>query len=91
MELTTRWYGDAAVIKVSGALDHESTQLLTDELMYLLQKIHSGGVVIDLSELEYMSSAGLKSLLMVSRAAKNATRRTFVAAPTPLECAICLR
>ena len=84
MDVTTRWYGDAAVIKLKGALDHDSAPGLTDELLYLLQKVDSGAIVIDLSELEYMSSAGLKSLLMISRAAKDSTRRTFVAAAKPL-------
>jgi stage II sporulation protein AA (anti-sigma F factor antagonist) len=84
MELSTRWYGDAAVIRLGGRLDHNSAPGLTDELLYLLQKVDTGAIVIDLSDLEYMSSAGLKSVLMMTRAAKDSTRRTFVAAATPL-------
>ena len=84
MDVATRWYGDAAVLTIRGRLDHDGASILSDELMYLLQKVDSGAVVIDLSQLEYMSSADLKSLLMVSRAASHSHHRTILAAPTPL-------
>jgi anti-sigma B factor antagonist len=84
MDAATRWYGDAAVIKLTGALDDESASRLSDELLYLLQKVESGAIVMDLSEVEYISSAGLQSLLILSRAAKESTRRIFVAAAKPL-------
>ncbi len=84
MDVDTRWYGDAAVLTICGGLDHDGASILADELMYLLQEVDSGAVVIDLSQLEYMSSAALKSLLMVSRAARASQHRTILAAPTPV-------
>jgi anti-sigma B factor antagonist len=84
MDVATRWYGDAAVLTICGRLDHDAASILSEQLMHLLQKVDSGAVVIDLSQLEYMSSGGLKSLLMVSRAASGSQHRTILAAPTPL-------
>jgi anti-anti-sigma factor len=84
VDIVTRWYGDAAVMKASGILDHDSAAAFSDELMYLFQKIETGGLVIDVSGLEYMSTAGLKSLLMICRASADAKRRTFIAAPSAI-------
>jgi anti-anti-sigma factor len=84
VDVATRWYGDAAVLTICGRLDHDGASRLSDELVCLLQQVDSGAVVIDLSQLEYMSSAGLKSLLMVCRTASDSQHRTILAAPTPL-------
>jgi len=79
VDVATRWYGDAAVLTICGRLDHDGASRLSDELVCLLQQVDSGAVVIDLSQLEYMSSAGLKSLLMVCRTASDSQHRTILA------------
>jgi len=84
VDVATRWYGDAAVLTICGRLDHDGASRLSDELVCLLQQVDSGAVVIDLSQLEYMSSAGLKSLLMVCRTASDSQHRTILAAPAPV-------
>lgn len=63
MEISYEQKIDVAVVSVSGSIDAFTASELTD---YLHNKIDSGHykVVVDLSEVDFMSSAGLRSILM---------------------------
>jgi anti-sigma B factor antagonist len=57
--------GDIAILRLRGELDLASTPILSAQL----QQTGSAGpaaIVIDLSELEFMDSTGLRSILMAS-------------------------
>lgn len=61
-------WSDCRVVSVSGRIDHASSPVFLEEL-----KAHAGhvpdggGMVIDLSNLEFITSAGLRSLLLAQR------------------------
>jgi anti-sigma B factor antagonist len=84
MEIATHWYGDALVVEVDGALDHDNGRRLTDHLMVALQKLESGAAIVDLTHVAYVSSSGLRALVTGARTAKEAGTRLLVAAPQPM-------
>lgn len=63
MEISFDQKIDVAIVSVNGSIDAFTASELTD---YLHNKIDSGHnkVVIDLSEVDFMSSAGLSAILM---------------------------
>jgi anti-sigma B factor antagonist len=69
MEINFEQKIDVAVVSVNGSVDAFTTSELTD---YLHNKIDSGHnkVVIDLSQVDFMSSAGLRAILMALKATR---------------------
>jgi anti-anti-sigma factor len=66
--------GEIAVVRLAGRLDSSSAQAVEDSFAALLE----GGVpqlAIDMSELEYISSAGLRVLLVVAKKMQQAQGR----------------
>jgi len=86
MKVSSRRYGNAAVLRVEGRLDQDTCEGFTTELMtYVDAAVHDGGaIVLDLSPLEYVSSAGLRCFMLASREAKAHQARIFVAALQPM-------
>jgi anti-anti-sigma factor len=71
MELAHESAGDVVVAKLAGRLDSSAAPSAEEQLMGLV----AGGaprLVIDLSKLEYVSSAGLRVLLLVARKVQQA-------------------
>ena len=69
MEISTRKDGKSIVVSVSGKLDAVTSSVYEKKLTELI----SGGeksIVVDFSALEYISSAGLRSILATSKALK---------------------
>lgn len=86
MNVTSRRYGSAAVLNVSGRLDQDTCEAFRGELMKHVEAAAraGGGVVLDLSALEYVSSAGLRCFMLASRQAKQHQMKIFVAALQPM-------
>jgi anti-anti-sigma factor len=86
MNVTSRRYGSAAVLRVSGRLDQDTCEAFRGDLMKEVEAAAraGGGVVLDLSGLEYVSSAGLRCFMLASRQAKAQSGRIFVAALQPM-------
>ena len=86
MNVTSRRYGSAAVLNVSGRLDQDTCEAFRGELMKHVEAAAraNGGVVLDLSGLEYVSSAGLRCFMLASRQAKQHQMKIFVAALQPM-------
>jgi anti-anti-sigma factor len=76
-------FGGAAVVWVEGRLDLTSADALKDCLTDAVGAAPSA-VIVDMSALEYISSAGLRSLVIALRAAKAAGKGFGVAGLTPL-------
>ncbi|SDK45787.1 anti-sigma B factor antagonist [Maridesulfovibrio ferrireducens] len=57
---------EEALIKISGEIDFTGTPALREELHKFIE-ISSGEVRVDLSELEYLDSSGLASLIELRR------------------------
>ncbi len=86
MNVTSRRFGNAVVLRVEGRLDQDTCGGFTSELMsYVDKSVRDGGaIVLDLSALEYVSSAGLRCFMLASRQAKAHQGRIFVAALQPM-------
>jgi anti-anti-sigma factor len=69
METTT--HGDVTVVTLSGVLDAATSDQLTEDLTGLVSHGHHK-LVLDLSAVEYMSSAALRALLAASQHARRA-------------------
>ena len=86
MKVTTGRYADAVVVQVSGRLDQDSCEAFSGPMSRLVDAAAREGnvVVLDLSGLEYVSSAGLRCLMLASRQAKAQHGRIVAAALQPM-------
>ena len=86
MNVHSRRFANAVVLRVEGRLDQDTCGDFTRELMNQVKEVaHSGGaVILDLAPLEYVSSAGLRCFMLASRQAKAQAGRIFVAALQPM-------
>jgi len=85
MALPNRVYANARVLSPQGRLDHDNCEAFRAELAPHLDASarEQQTVVLDLSGLEYVSSAGLRCFMLASRQAKSQHGRIFVAALQP--------
>ena len=67
MEIKIHQDGDVAVAVVSGEIDSKTAGTAQAELLPLIEK--SSKAVLDLTQVTYMSSAGLRMLLLLYRQA----------------------
>jgi len=86
MPLPHRTYGPARVVAPGGRLDHDNCEAFQADLGAQLDACTAEGaaLVLDLSHLEYVSSAGLRCLMMAARQASAHESRIMVAAPQPV-------
>lgn len=86
MNVSSRRFGNAVVLRVEGRLDQDTCEAFTKELMTHVDGAsrEGGAIVLDLSGLEYVSSAGLRCFMLASRQAKAHHGRIFVAALQPM-------
>ena len=85
MKLGQRRYADILVLSPAGRLDHDSCETFGAELKPLLDDVVAGRrIVLDLSALEYVSSAGLRLLLLAGRQASEQGGKVVIAALRPL-------
>lgn len=61
--------GDVAVLSPSGRLDSNTSKSFESELIPVVES-GPGAVVVDLSNLQYVSSAGLRVLLVAAKRSK---------------------
>jgi anti-sigma B factor antagonist/stage II sporulation protein AA (anti-sigma F factor antagonist) len=78
-----RGVGDAVLITVSGRIDLTNAEAFKDTLSAALAKAKSA-LVLDLSGVDYISSAGLRSLMIVFKAGKAEGKGFGIAALQPL-------
>ena len=86
MQVQSRRYSNAVVLQVSGRLDQDTCDGFRTDLMQHVEAAarDGGAIVLDLSSLEYVSSAGLRCFMLASRQAKTQQGRIFVAALQPM-------
>src|SRR5512140_897627 len=86
MNASLQRYGPAAVLQVSGRLDQDTCDGFRAELAKQVEAAAREGstVVLDLSALEYVSSAGLRCFMLASREAKARDARIYVAELQPM-------
>ena len=86
MNVSSRRFANAVVLRVEGRLDQDTCVGFTSDLMKYVDSASGdgGAVVLDLSGLEYVSSAGLRCFMLASRQAKAHHARIAVAALQPM-------
>ena len=82
MEISEKQDGKFSFLTPVGRLDNETSP---DFQIKLLYAVASGGVVVvDLSRVEYISSAGLRALMMASKKSKAVNGQLGVASLAPM-------
>ncbi len=86
MALQARRFADALLLPVAGRLDQDNCDAFRADLMVHVEQSARGGgaVVLDLSGLEYVSSAGLRCFMLAHRQAKAQNGRILVASLQPM-------
>jgi anti-anti-sigma factor len=72
MDLAPTRYADTVVLRPAGRINHVSSEEFKTALAPVLERCATGGdhVVLDLSALEYISSAGLRVLMLARKQVK---------------------
>jgi anti-sigma B factor antagonist len=86
MALEHRSYGNARVVIPRGRLDHENCEPFQADLAAELDVCVRDGaaLVLDMSGIEYVSSAGLRCLMIAARQAAARHSRVVVSSPQPV-------
>ena len=86
MNVSTRRFANALVLHVKGRLDQDTCEAFRSDLMKSVEgSAHAGGsVVLDLSEMEYVSSAGLRCFMLAAKQAKAQNSRIVIASMQPV-------
>ncbi|WP_067673304.1 STAS domain-containing protein [Nocardia miyunensis] len=71
LSITHRMAGGAAVVAVSGEVDHTSAPELMQAVRTGLDRTRDGLCVLDLTEVRFLGGHGLSALLKATRAAEN--------------------
>ena len=82
MEFAQESAGDVAIAKLAGRLDSSSAPSAEEQLTRLVSG-ETPRLVIDLSQLDYISSAGLRVLLLVARKVQQANGKLALFGLTP--------
>jgi len=86
MRVTSRRYASCIVVRPEGRLDHDTCDPFGAQLTLWVDTAarDRGTLVLDLSGLEYVSSAGLRCFMLGSRHAKASDTAIVVAALQPM-------
>jgi anti-anti-sigma factor len=71
MKLDSQTYADTVVLAPKGRLDHDHCEAFRAGLMPYVEQAagHGRGIVLDLSGVEYVSSAGLRCFMLAAKQA----------------------
>ena len=83
MDWKERQIGDAVFASLNGRIDLSNADAFKDAMTAALAKV-KGSLIVDLSGVDYMSSAGLRSLMIAFKAAKADGKTLGLAALQPL-------
>jgi anti-sigma B factor antagonist len=78
MELIESRRGDVLVLKIAGRVDSAVAKLLEDKVRGLIQQ--ESRIVVDLAQMDYVSSAGLRSFLILAKSARAKAQRLALCA-----------
>ena len=86
MPLPFQLFGNALVLKVAGRLDQDNCDEFRVDLAPHLDTATAGAlaVVLDLSELDYVSSAGLRCFMLAAKETRSRDGSIVVAALQPM-------
>ena len=83
MNLNSRLQGNVLILAPQGRIDHTSSEAFSAALEPYLAECKSGGtpVVLDFCGTEYISSIGLRALMLAARQVKAQNGHIVIAAP----------
>jgi anti-sigma B factor antagonist len=86
MKLDSRTYADTLVVAPAGRLDHDNCEAFRAGLQPLLDQALASRqrIVVDLSGLEYVSSAGLRCFMLAAKQAGTQGGKIVLAALRPV-------
>jgi anti-sigma B factor antagonist len=86
MKLESRTYADTVVVAPTGRLDHDNCEAFRAGLQPHLDRAAASGqrIVLDLSRLEYVSSAGLRCFMLAAKQAGSRGGQIVLAALRPV-------
>lgn len=86
MTLNVRRFADTLVLSPAGRLDYETANTFRQALLDHLAECAAGRnqIVVDLSGVEYISSVGLRALMVASKQAKTQNATLVLAGLQPL-------
>lgn len=82
MEISTEKENDICFCQMKGRLDGTTSTQAEIELLSILQENKDCAFVIELTELDYLSSAGLRVLLIAAKNAKSLSTKLHLCSPT---------
>ena len=79
LTVTSEDFADCRVVSLTGSIDHTNSDAFVEQLGGIAGGIaKGGGMVIDLSALSFISSAGLRALLLAEAQVKEAGGRMII-------------
>ncbi len=86
MSLSSQVFNNALVVNVAGRLDQDHCDAFRQELAPLLVSaaVEARAIVLDLAELEYISSAGLRCFMLAAKEVKANEGTIVVASLQPM-------
>ena len=86
MKLNSRQVGSTIILVPQGRIDHASADAFSAELVPHLAECRSDGkaIILDFSGVEYISSVGLRALMLAARQVKAQNGRIAIAALAPM-------
>ena len=86
MEFSSRQFADVAVAAPSGRIDHPAAETLEHALAHVLADsgVSKAGVVLDFSGVDYISSVGLRVLMIAAKQMRGRGAHIAVAALQPV-------
>src|SRR5436305_8595204 len=86
MNLISRRYADVVVAEASGRIDFTNAEAFKSALWQALEQNSGerGPVVIDFSRVDYISSVGLRVLMVAAKEMNGGRRKITIAAPSPV-------
>ncbi len=86
MEIKSRSYDSVLVVSPTGRIDHANSEDFRNSLAPLVDRCKSDGdqIVMDLAEVEYISSAGLRCFMLAEKQAKAQGGTIVIAAMQPV-------
>ena len=85
MEIIKKTVGGSVVLAPVGRIEMTTADPFREQAMAALEALGAGGaVVVDCAHLDYVSSAGLRALMIASKSAKAAGKGLAVAAMQPV-------
>lgn len=79
LSVETEAFAECHLVRVTGRIDHTNSDQFLEDLSAAADKVESdGGMVVELSGLEYITSAGLRALMLAQRTLTAAEARLVV-------------